>query len=60
MIDAATLLHKFQNSFRVVKLRNAFKHEEYKGEGSLAVDPLFWDQIESTEEKTRLDCKDTK
>ena len=53
-------MHKFQNSFRVVKLRNAFKHEEYKGEGSLAVDPLFWDQIENTEEKTRLDCKDTK
>lgn len=53
VIDAGVLIHKLGSEFKVLKLRNAFKAEEYKGEGS-ASDTLFWDQVEASEEKSRL------
>ena len=43
MIDAANLTHKLGSTFKVIKLRNAFKKEDYHGDGSSA-DTLFWDQ----------------
>ena len=58
VLDAATLPHKLGSSFRVVKLRNAFAHEDYKGEGSLT-DSLFWEQIDPCEEKARLLSSDS-
>lgn len=48
VIDAAVLIHKLGSEFKVLKLRNAFKAEEYKGEGS-ASDTLFWDQVEGSD-----------
>ena len=47
IIDAAVLVHKLGSVFKVIKLRNAFKNEEYAGEGSKS-DTLFWDQIEGS------------
>ena len=42
------LVHKLGSLFKVLKLRNAFKNEDYSGEGSKS-DTLFWDQVESNE-----------
>jgi hypothetical protein len=46
IVGSATLSHKLGSSFRIIKLRNAFKVEEYEGDGSKS-DQLFWDQVES-------------
>ena len=37
----------------MLKLRNAFKAESYKGEGS-ASDSLFWEQLEAGEAKSQM------
>lgn len=47
IVDAGVVTHKLGSEFRVMKLRNSFKNEEYKGEGSL-IDTLFWDQVEGS------------
>ena len=44
ILDAVTLVHKLGSTFKVLKIRNAFKNEEYSGEGSKS-DTLFWDQV---------------
>lgn len=31
IVDAAVLVHKLGSVFKVIKLRNAFKNEEYAG-----------------------------
>lgn len=44
IVGSATLAHKLGSSFKILKLRNAFKVEEYEGDGSKS-DQLFWDQV---------------
>jgi hypothetical protein len=48
IIDAQVLAHKLGSSFKVLKIRNAFKNENYQGEGSLT-DTIFWDHIEASD-----------
>ena len=55
VLDAGIVEHQLNNViFRVLKLRNAFGNDNYKGEGSLAADTLFWDQVKPSEEKSKL------
>lgn len=53
VLDVGELTHKLGNTYKIVKLRDAFLREVVKGEGS-STDTLFWDQIEEGEVKTRL------
>lgn len=53
IIDAQVLVHKLGSSFKVLKMRNAFKNEFYKGQGSQA-DTLFWEQVEGNEQKSKI------
>lgn len=53
ILDSGILEHKLGSTFKLLKMRNPFEQTEYKGEGSES-DVLFWDQINETEEKSRL------
>ena len=57
ILDAGVLNHKLGSTFQVIKLRNAFKNEEYKGQGSY-YDTLFWDQLVQGETKKRMTAGD--